>query len=578
MAVFSAITSQLVLIGWNVFGLTSLAGATMFANVVLGAALLGLYAVAGGFRQQTFSTPQAQAILNQSAGARIRGYGYALLGGTRAFWDSKDGDLYQIVMMHSGEIDFIEHFRIGDITVEIDGESNVTTEPFVGGFGVQYVQIRHRTGTPDQSADDLIRDAWPEAWTEDHRLRGIAYFVTRFRSPPAESYQRVFPEGYNTPVRALSRLSRVWDPRNDNTVWSENAALCILDYLTHPDGYRLSRDDIDLNSFALFANVCGEDVPLAGGGSEMRYRLWGVYSLNDEPHVVLRKMLSACDGELYQTAEGKLAIRGGKWEAPTVTLAPEHNLGHSMEQGNSRFAAFNELKILYTSPQHDYQTMEATAWQDLADQAERGPILSDLDLDFVPSASQARRLAKIHQHKANPRWKGTIRHDLSGLQALGERVVRIVLPELEIDDAFFISGLEISPDLTAVEIEVMSISQAAYDWDPATEEGENAPPPQDTSPDLTFPVPQNPVLTNPDPGVVLLTVDTLGRDGLDLEAQIRASAGSNWILMEAESQTEARATGLDDGDYQVRARWRGPQNTAGDWSFPLAEITIPEPE
>lgn len=575
MAFLSSISSFLVGVGLNIFGATAAgwAAATAFANIVMGAAFLGLVSLASAAMAPTMKTPQAQAVINQSTGPRVRGYGRVLLGGTRAFWDSKSGDLWQVVMMHHGEIDYIEHFRIGDRVVTLDSSGRVTNSQFMNGDRWM-VYIYSALGLPNQAALPAMASVWPQ-WTNAHRLRGIAYFVTRFRSPDAENFQKIFPDGYNTPVRALCRLSRVWDPRNDNTVWSDNSALCILDYLTHPDGYRLTRDDVDLNSFALFANLCDEAVPLAAGGTEKRYRLWGVYQLTDEPRAVLRKMLNTCDGEIYENAEGKIAIRGGKWEAPTVTLSAEGNIGHSMEQGNNRFSAFNELKILYTSPQHGYQTMEATAWIDLADQAERGPIVSDLDLDFVPSPTQARRLAKIHQAKANPRWKGKLQHNAYGLNALGERTVRAILPELEIDGSFFIAGIRPAPDLTGVEIDVMSIEQSAYDWSTA-EEGENPPIPQDTAPDLEFPIPQNVTLSNPDEGVILASVDAPGRDGLTLEAQIRFGAGSNWQAMETETETMARATGLEAGAYQVRARWRGAQEVAGDWSFPLAEITIPD--
>lgn len=573
MAIFSAISSALIGVGLQIFGWTAAgwAAAGAFANIVMGAALLGLYSVVSSALAPTMKTPQAQAVINQSAGSRIRGYGRALLGGTRAFWDSKGGELYQIVMMHHGEIDHVEGFKIGDKNVEVESSGNVSTSPFNN-----LVRIYHRVGSSNQTTYPMMLTDW-DMWTEDHRLRGIAHFLVRFSSPSQSDYSKVFPDGYNTPVRALCRLSRVWDPRNDNIAWSDNSALCILDYLTHPDGYRLTRDDIDLNSFALFANLCDEDVPLAAGGTEKRYRLWGVYQLTDEPHAVLRKMLNTCDGEIYENAEGQIAIRGGKWEAPTVTLPAAGNLGHSMEQGNNRFSAFNELKILYTSPDHDYQTMEATAWIDAADQAERGPIVSDLDLDFVPSPTQARRLAKIHQAKANPRWKGRLQHNAYGLNVLGERTVRSILPELEIDGAFFVAGIQPSPDLTSVEIEVMSIEQAAYTWTTA-EEGENPPIPQDTSPDLEFPVPENLTLTNPEPGVVLATVDAPGREGLTLEVHIRAGAGSNWVTMDTESQTTAREAQLADGSYQAQARWVGPQSVVSDWSSPLAEITIPVPE
>jgi hypothetical protein len=585
MAIFTAIagylTTALVGIGLS----TAVAGVA--ANLIIGAALLGVSMLMAP-RPPVMKTPQAQAVINQSTAPRLRGYGYALLGGTRAFFDSREGFLYQVVMMHSGEIDYIEHYRIGDVQVSVNGAGEVTTAPFVtvegasggitGSGGTTYynAHIYGHTGTADQAADWLMTTYLPDYWTAQHQLRGIAYFVVRFRSPRQEDFQRIFPEGHNTPVRALCRLSRVYDPRNGTTAWSDNPALCILDYLVHPDGFKKTLDDVDLNSFALFANVCDELVPLAAGGTEKRYRLWGVYSLNDEPEDILRKMRATCDGELYQNSEGKIAIRGGRWEIPTVTITERDILGHSMEQGNDRFSAFNELKIMYTSPLHDFQTMEATAWVDVADQDERGPIPSDLDLDFVPSPSQARRLAKIHIAKSNPRWKGRVKTNLTGLNALGERTIALEIAELEIDEAFYVAGFSLASDLTSVEIEVMTISEEAYQWNPATEEGQNPAIPQDTTPDLTFPVPDIIALTSDVDDIITATVDDPGRTDLTLQVQIRAGAGSIWQEMAVADDNLSAVFGpVTAGTYEIRARWTGALSSAGDWSFPYEEIVVP---
>src|SRR5690606_41546713 len=66
----------------------------------------------------------------------------------------------------------------------------------------------------------------------------------------------------------------------------------------------------------------------------------------------------------------------------------------------------------------------------------------------TPSLHDALPISKIHIAKANPQWKGTVVANLSALDALGERTVRLVLPELGIDDAFFVAGFSIRPDLT----------------------------------------------------------------------------------------------------------------------------------
>lgn len=567
MAIFTAIagyiTSALVGIGLS----TVVAGAV--ANIAIGAALLGIGQIASAFssRPQT-STPQAQATINQSAGPRLRGYGIAKLGGTRAFWDSSGGNLWQVIMAHHGQIDAFEQFYIGDVAVALSVDA-VVTAPLAG-----YVRIIPHNGDANQLADGDMMAAWPGIWTSEHRLRGIAYWTAQFISPPAEDYQVVFPEGHNTPVRCVCRLSRVWDPRTGLTQWSENSALCILDYLTHPSGYNRSIDDVDIPSFIAFANICDQPVLKADGTTEPCYRLWGVYGLTDDPQDVLAKMRATCDAEFYQTAEGKIAIRGGVWQAPTVTIRDTDIIGHSMEQGNNRFSAFNELKILFTSPSHDFQTTEATSWEDLDDQADRGVLSSSLTLDMVPSPSQARRLAKIHIAKSNPTWKGTIVANLSALNALGERTVRLVLPELSIDDAFFVAGFSIRPDLTGVELTVMSISQAAYTWSPA-EEGAAPAVPEDTRPDLTFPTPQNLELEESSPNRIDALVDPADREGLTLQVEIRAGAGSMWQQMQtAENNVSAIFEPAPAGNYEARARWRGPYSSAGPWTFPYAEIII----
>lgn len=580
MAIFTAIagyiTTTLVGIGLSTF----LAGAV--ANIAIGAALLGIGQIAtavfgggtgggsvGGSAGRTISTPQAQATLNQSTGPRIRGYGRAKLGGTRAFWDSRSGLLHQIIMGHQGKIDAFEQFYIGDIPVSLSGGGAVLTAPFVG-----FATIVGHDGAADQPAESFMVAAWPDIWTYQHRLLGIANWYVRFASPPAEEYQAVYPEGYNTPVTCVCRLSQVYDPRNGTTAWSDNAALCILDYLIHPDGYNRSLDDIDLDSFSTFAHICAQPVARAAGGTEPRYRIWGVYGLTDEPQDVLGKMRAACDAEFYQTPEGKIAIRGGSWAPPTVTIRDSDILGHSLEQGSNRFAAFNELKILYTSPDHDYQTVEAASWENLPDQAERGVLSSSLTLDMVPSPAQARRLAKIHIAKANPDWKGTIIANLSALDALGERTIRLVLPELGIDDAFFVAGFSIKPDLTGVDISVMSISEASYVWTSA-QEGTSPPIAENTSPDMSFPVPEGLGLTKASSRITAAVNDP-SRDDLDLQAQYRAGAGSLWQELQVNPGALSGITPtLANGTYQVRARWRGPLESAGAWTSPLAEITLP---
>ena len=67
--------------------------------------------------------------------------------------------------------------------------------------------------------------------------------------------------GVPTPLYFV-RGRTVFDPRTNTTVWSNNAALVLLDYLTNSEygpGWSQT-DDIDKPSFIAAANVCGEIV------------------------------------------------------------------------------------------------------------------------------------------------------------------------------------------------------------------------------------------------------------------------------------------------------------------------------
>lgn len=520
-----------------------------------------------------------QAVINQAAAPRVRGYGRAKLGGPRAFFDSKKGKLYQIVLLHTGEVAGFHRIWVGDVAVTRDSEGLVENEEFLAGGGNHMVRVLTRTGTDDQTPYNVMLGAWPEVWSADHKINGIATMCAVFESPKLEYFQKVFPDGHNTQVRAELDLTKVYDPRTMTIAWSDNAALCIADYLVSDDGMpNIGFDDIDWDSFGAFADVCDQPTGKKGGGTEPRYRLWGVYSLQDEPKGVLERMAQTCDAELYLTPEGKIGVRGGVWTEPTVTIEDSIVTGYEgFEQGSGRFVAFNELKIIYTDPEQDYQPTEAEPWIDHEDQADRGQIVSPFDVDMVPSASQARRLAKIHSAKENPRWRGTVQTDLRGLAAVGERIVRIVLPELGIDGSFFIKGWSLASDMSGLTFDVISLSEDAYLWDAEAEEGQTSPPPADTSPDTTLPIPEfdDYVVELRDftagtsaPVIIAAFLPEPDRDDLTLQAQIRLSPDGPWEGMSIDDLTAISGPVVEDEDYDIRARWQTPSNAASEWSDP----------
>ena len=54
-----------------------------------------------------------------------------------------------------------------------------------------------------------------------------------------------------------------------------------------------------------------------------------------------------------------------------------------------------------------------------------------LELNQVPSNSQAQRLAKIYMSKRNPKWSGQVRTNFAGLNAIGQSAVNLSFDELD---------------------------------------------------------------------------------------------------------------------------------------------------
>lgn len=422
-------------------------------------------------------------------------YGRLKISAPLFFEEANSGILFKGYMFSSREVDAFEATYIDDKSVTLDAEFYVETEPYVDADGYRRVRITQWLGTDNQTVDGQLLAYFPGIWTADHRLRGIAYLVVGFdQLDNPEDFSKVFSGGVPT-VQALIRGCKVYDPRLDDTAggygahrhtdkdtweWSDNAALCILDWITHFDGYARSIDSMDIPSFVVMANICDEQVDIAATGSESRYRVATTVHMTEARKDVLARLLEACDGTLYPTSEGKVAIRGGVWSGnPPITLdAGENHILAIQLKPLDRFEKYNELKIQFLDTENSFTENECDPWQDIPTGEET--VSRPYDLTQVPSFTQARRLAKIKMAKDNPQWLIELQTNFYGLNSIGEEVVRVIFPELLIDAPFWVDGgPTLTPDFTGVTLRLRSASSAAYDWTLA-EEGTSVSVPPDT--------------------------------------------------------------------------------------------------
>lgn len=428
-----------------------------------------------------------QITVRQAVGPRRRGHGRDKLGGTIFFFDTaKYQDTNNKVLTRGvvycvGPITILE-FWLGDVKTSLPGGSGgVVPDSVYQGK----VAIEGYNGIEDQPASPACLKF--SYWGADCQLKGLAYSVVV--ATPLKKGSEIFPEGAPD-VRIVADLAACYDPRDPSQnpaddatwQWSENAAIVLLDYLTHESGYGIALDDIDLPSFIAMANVCDELIPLVipdpnGEAVEPRYRSWGSYTYDEERATVLARYLDAMDGEIYQTGEGKVAVRGGRWQPPTVTIDESMIIGWaSLERKSRAFDTFTRIKGTYTSPFHDFQPTEADPWDDLPAQQLLGVIGTERDFRRAPSHSQCRRLMKIAMAKGNPAFRfNGLKCSPAALAAYGETMVNLSVPSLGISGTFLITRSVLSVgDFAQVIFDLISLDASAYAWDPA-EEGQQPP-------------------------------------------------------------------------------------------------------
>ena len=192
--------------------------------------------------------------------------------------DSNQDRLHRAIAFAGHEIESYEAIYFNDEKVEIGMDGNVTSPFKFSGKA----RVKQHLGADDQVADsDLVAEV--TEWTTAHRARGIAYLYVRFQDSAA------FPNGVPV-VTAKIRGKKLEDPREDQvtTVWSDNPALCIRDYLLSGYGLNESTSDIDGDLFEEAANACDEDI--AGA---KKYTCNGSFTLDGDPEDIIRNLLSS---------------------------------------------------------------------------------------------------------------------------------------------------------------------------------------------------------------------------------------------------------------------------------------------
>lgn len=403
---------------------------------------------------------QSKTITAKSSNAtRKLIYGETRVGGTFAFIGASDNDqyLHLVIVLSAHELEQFTTLFFNDEELTLTGNGVTTPSKYTGFADIYTVAVGSTANIP---APLLALTNW----TSNHKLTDQGYIYARLKFDP-NAFEQGLPN-----ISAKVKGRKIYDPRTTNTVWSENPALVIRDYLTDTVyGLGATAAEIDDASFIAAANICEESVALSGGGTQDRYTFNGVVDTQNTPRSNLEQMLTALNGSLYYS-NGKWSLRAGAYVTPTVTLdESDFASGLSVTTAISARDSFNAVKGQFVSPTSDYQATDYPAITsstfETEDNNERRYL--NLDLPFTDNAARAQRIAKQILYKNRQEIALRAKFKMNAFQFEVGDTVMITNARLGFTQKVFeiVSWkLNFGTTEVTVDCEMVETNSAVYDW------------------------------------------------------------------------------------------------------------------
>lgn len=324
-------------------------------------------------------------------------YGRTLVSGPVLYIGSSgtDNEFFHIVVALAGhEVAEIQEVWINDYQINLvpRGSNGSDSLDQAGGEVGGTIRIHAYDGS-QTDADPLLMAECPSDWTSAHILAGIAYIYVRIQYD-----QDRFPSGFQS-IAAVLKGKKVYDPRTDTTAWSDNAALCIRDYLVSGYGLACAADEVDDSYIEAAANICDEAVALDSAETmfQARYQLNGSFKLDQTPIDIMEQLISACAGTLIYI-QGAYRLQVGAYEPPGVTLTASEFAGPlSVTTRVPRREVFNSVVGTYINPAQKWTAVSfpmVTVDTFLAE--DNGEVIQrDVEFPFTTDRAMCQRLARI---------------------------------------------------------------------------------------------------------------------------------------------------------------------------------------
>jgi hypothetical protein len=323
-----------------------------------------------------------------------------------------------------------------------------------------YVRVKTHTGSPAQVVDPDMEAEIP-GWDSTHTLSGIAYVYVRLEYSP-----NIFGQGIPN-ISAIVNGKQVYDPRTAMTVWSDNAALCVRDYLTSDYGFNCDDDEINDDYFSAAANHCDESVTLTTGGSQNRYTVNGMMDTADAPIDNLNSLVAAMAGTVTYV-QGQFRGYAGVYD-DTVGDLDTTMLASTVKvhTRTTRQQLFNAVQGTYIDPSLNWQPTDFPQIVNATYTADDGgtQIFKDIQLPFTNHPEAAQRIAKVilEQGRQGIMVELTLNHLALPLAVFD--TVTYTDPTLGWDHKVFRIRKLTTPGIGPIQITMQEEASESYDWD-----------------------------------------------------------------------------------------------------------------
>jgi hypothetical protein len=352
-----------------------------------------------------------------------------------------------------------------------DGNGSLTVDSiavaYTVGSSTPRVRVRTHLGTATgaQPFPELVAES-DGKWTAAHQLNGITAVYLRL-----EYDQDVFGQTGLPNISAVVRGKKIRDARTGLTAWSDNAALCMADYLRDADhGMAASAAEVPDAEIIEAANICAEPVALdLAGATQARYTCNGTLGTDVPRRGHLDTLADTMGMRAPVWSQGRWLVRAGAHRTASLTIT-ESMLADTapvIQPWAPRRDLINRVLPTYAAADQLYTEVQAPAVTNALYLADDGGIDLPLETTYAmcTDAMRAQRLAKIELERTRQAMVVQLSCNLKAYDLSPTDIVALTLPRYGFSGKLFeVVSRTLDVQQWTVQLVLRETAAGVWDW------------------------------------------------------------------------------------------------------------------